>query len=370
MERFSAWARVIGGILEHVGVSGLLENRAGHKAASDSDGAAWGGFVGAWHEARGESSVTSAELFPMALEWIADKLGDGQPQSQKIKLGRILQNQTDRIYHGLKITRQGNKTSGDNKGAALYALRSAGKIGESGESGDDDSLPRKGVFGEVDNTIQYTHIGSGETLSPLSPLSPITLTAQSSQEAFARVVAQERKRRNEATRKQTADRGSDQRNAEGDYTGAFGEVLAVQFLEAQAVPAADWQPLEPKPVPRPDITAFGVPLEIKTSSPGAKSFCVNEEQRVKFSAIPDLWYWPVIREGENRARLCKPVPAAEVATWQLLTPADNPKISSPCRSIPFDCLEPLRSTGELLNAPNALPPVAKASGQTLAAMTR
>ena len=197
------------------------------------------------------------------------------------------------------------------------------------------------------STVGLDRRNSVKSVDSVKDFAPIILTAQPLQEASACIIAQERKRRNDATRKQTADRGSDQRNAEGDYTGAFGEVLAVQFLEAQGVPAADWQPLEPKPVPRPDITLLGVPLEIKTSSPGAKSFCINEEQRVKFSAIPDLCYWPIIREGENRARLCKPVPAADVATWQLLTPADNPKISSPCRSIPFHCLEPLRSSDQL-----------------------
>ena len=190
-----------------------------------------------------------------------------------------------------------------------------------------------------------------ENLKKVVPL----LTGLPSQEAFARIVAASRKTGNDATRKPEADRGSEQRNAAGDYDGAFGEVLAVQFLETQGLPVKDWLPLEAKPVPRPDITLYDAPIEIKTSSPEAKSFCINEKQRVKFAAIPGLLYWPVVRIGEKQAQLCKPIPAAEVATWQLLTPEDNPKVSSPCRSIPFDCLEQLQSLAELLPAGEGTP---------------
>ena len=131
MGSFESWVRVMGGILQTVGVPGFLDNRAEFKQRGDVDGAAWRGLISAWHEARGDSAVTGGELFPLALEWIADKIGDGGERSQKTRFGKLLNAQTDRIYNGFKITREGTATSGNFKGAALYRLKPAENRGTS-----------------------------------------------------------------------------------------------------------------------------------------------------------------------------------------------------------------------------------------------
>ena len=88
----------------------------------------------------------------------------------------------------------------------------------------------------------------------------------------------------------------------------------MEWLQQYGIEVSDWQPLESYPVPRPDITLNGtLPVEIKTSSPGAKSFCINEGQRLKFAQIPNLMYWPIVRIGENQLQFCRPIPASEVA---------------------------------------------------------
>jgi hypothetical protein len=141
-------------------------------------------------------------------------------------------------------------------------------------------------------------------------------------------------------RSQQSDRGSDSRNADADLQGAIAEVVAVQFLEAAGVPVKDWKPLEPKPVPRPDIYAGPVPVEIKAARPHADYFCINEVQRQNFAAIPGLLYLPVLLHDENTLTLCRPIPAAEVAGWKLLTKENYPNIHAPCRSIAVSSLEP------------------------------
>jgi hypothetical protein len=176
------------------------------------------------------------------------------------------------------------------------------------------------------------------------------LKASPSQLAMAESIGEARKSRLDGKRSQQSDRGSDSRNADADLCGAIAEVVAVQFLEACGLPVTDWKPLDPKPVPRPDINVGSVPVEIKGARPGSQYFCINEKQRRKFATIPGLLYLPVLLRDDNTLSLCHPVPAADVETWKLLTPEDTPGVHAPCRSIALTCLEPLTNIDPLCPA--------------------
>ena len=119
---FEGWTRVMGGLLETIGISGFLENRAALRSRADNDTTAWHGFVNDWWEAHGTASVGASDLFGLATEWLADRLGDGQERSQKTKFGRVLRSHLDRVYDGKKVTSGGTVSSGNSKGTAAYCL--------------------------------------------------------------------------------------------------------------------------------------------------------------------------------------------------------------------------------------------------------
>ncbi|HLK59971.1 MAG TPA: hypothetical protein VKU00_25650 [Chthonomonadaceae bacterium] len=207
--------------------------------------------------------------------------------------------------------------------------------------GEGESVPAPGQHAphSGDNSPIYKHSGYRARER---------LQATIAELAEAQRIACERKRRNDATRKPEHDRGSDQRNADADQWGALVEVVTVHRMEEADFPLYGWTPLDDKPVPRPDVFVYGVPVEIKSVRPGGRYCCINEDQRQRFASIPGLLYLPVAIEADGRTlRLYRPVPAADVAAWKLFKPGDAPGISSPCRSIPLECLTPLRDLEEL-----------------------
>lgn len=59
---FEAWARTVGGILAHAGVTGFLQNLNLLYEQNDEETAEWEGFLGAWYDAFGERTVTVADI--------------------------------------------------------------------------------------------------------------------------------------------------------------------------------------------------------------------------------------------------------------------------------------------------------------------
>jgi len=172
MGSFESWVRVIGGILETVGIDGFLDNRQELRQRADSDSGAWRGFVSAWYEAYGERPTTSGELLPLAEEWLAESLGDKE-SSRGVRFGKLLRTKIDGIFAGYKIVRKGTSTTGISKGAVLYALLPTSKTGEGGEDGEGVSANAQGVFSELHNKNKNTTRGTAKQPSPSSPPSPI-----------------------------------------------------------------------------------------------------------------------------------------------------------------------------------------------------
>jgi hypothetical protein len=111
---FESWSDVIGGILWVAGVPGFLENLHEFYDQADADGAAWRSFLEAWWERYQDKPVSVADLLPFfgsdqhGLEVDLD-LGEGNPRSQMIRLGKRLAEKRDRQFGRWRITSAGMK---------------------------------------------------------------------------------------------------------------------------------------------------------------------------------------------------------------------------------------------------------------------
>lgn len=101
---FESWHRVIGGILAHAGIPGLLDNMNDLLSSGDTEGAAWASFVEAWRAQHGSDLVRVADLVDLALN--AGVIDEGRtPRGTQSSLGRALAKYADRIFSGLRVTR-------------------------------------------------------------------------------------------------------------------------------------------------------------------------------------------------------------------------------------------------------------------------
>ena len=122
---------------------GFLTNRQEQRSRVDTETTAWHGFVDAWHTQHGQGAVLVTDLFPLALEWMPEKMGDGSDRSQKSKFGRLLVRHIDKVFDGYKIMSKGKTTSGPNKNTAMYQLEAVPtpQIGRHGRLGRHEPLP-------------------------------------------------------------------------------------------------------------------------------------------------------------------------------------------------------------------------------------
>ena len=63
---YENWAQVMGGVLEVAGIEGFLGNLEEMMEASDTEGAAWSAFVGAWWDRFGTAEVGTGDLYDLA----------------------------------------------------------------------------------------------------------------------------------------------------------------------------------------------------------------------------------------------------------------------------------------------------------------
>ena len=95
---YENWAQVMGGVLSVAGIDGFLGNLEHVRKASDSESAAWRGFVSAWWDRFGTAEVITADLFEMAIVSAID-LGGGLEHSRRIRLGKSLGKMRDRRFN-------------------------------------------------------------------------------------------------------------------------------------------------------------------------------------------------------------------------------------------------------------------------------
>lgn len=114
---FEAWSRIIGGILDHIGVEGFLGNLSEFYDIADTEGATWRNFVEGWWDQFGSERVGAAVLFAMAASTEGMDLGHGNENSQKMVFGRALAKQRDRVIGEYTI-----KSAGTSKRLAQWRL--------------------------------------------------------------------------------------------------------------------------------------------------------------------------------------------------------------------------------------------------------
>lgn len=121
---FDNWSRVMGGILETVGVPGFLSNReAGDQA--DPDRARWVAFLSSWHGEFGEEPCGVADVAARAVE--ADIIAEDTVK-EKQKLAYRLRQHLDRVFDDLRLELA--PTNNHAKTARYRVVRAEGLFSE------------------------------------------------------------------------------------------------------------------------------------------------------------------------------------------------------------------------------------------------
>jgi putative DNA primase/helicase len=108
---FEDWAEVMGGILEVAGIAGFLGN-LNELYQPDAESEAFAAFVVDWFCQFKDQWVTANNLVPTAQSYL--DLGGGTEQAEKIKLGKLLAQNRDRLFGPVRLER-GEKYQGSNR---------------------------------------------------------------------------------------------------------------------------------------------------------------------------------------------------------------------------------------------------------------
>jgi putative DNA primase/helicase len=164
---FQEWADVLGGVLAHAGLPGLLTNRRQLVDQADDEGRTIRAFLGAWLDAYGETRQAVRALLDTAREH-ALPIASATEHGLVIRLGRLLASIEDRRYAledgpTVAVGREGGRSNG-----VFWRLRRVPQDGECGESGE--SVPANRITPPFAPALT----GGDSSLSPYSspPLLP------------------------------------------------------------------------------------------------------------------------------------------------------------------------------------------------------
>ncbi|MFN8495677.1 MAG: hypothetical protein U0350_49250 [Caldilineaceae bacterium] len=115
---YETWGEVVGGILQAASIDGFLQNEHDLYEAATTETSRLVEFVETWYRRYGEQEVQVKELFKLASrpdgsippaeqgQWcslLEDALGSGNELSRRAKLGRLLDENKDKIIAGYKL---------------------------------------------------------------------------------------------------------------------------------------------------------------------------------------------------------------------------------------------------------------------------
>jgi hypothetical protein len=123
---YEEWARVMGGIMDFIGVPGFLGNLTANDEVNSAE-AEWRGFVNIWWAEFQDTEVTIKELYALATEneLLSGVMGEGREMSQRTKLGLALGNREGQVWGGKKIVipkDESGRRRTHRKGSVLYQL--------------------------------------------------------------------------------------------------------------------------------------------------------------------------------------------------------------------------------------------------------
>lgn len=178
---FENWAHVVGGVLEVAGIPCFLGNLDEMMEASDSEGAGWSAFIGAWWDRFGTAEVGAADLFDVALFCDpAPPITGHTDRAQKTSFGIAIKKMRDRVFQVGDLTLR-LVQAGTFRRAVKWQLRVSEQPSrpQSGARGPDACEPRgAGVNlqkrGSHDQAIDRT--GKCEPCEPCEPLPTLTHT--------------------------------------------------------------------------------------------------------------------------------------------------------------------------------------------------
>lgn len=108
----AAWRRVVGGIFETCGITGLLGNVAELEAGADTDSLLWQAFFRAWRAVLSDEGVLASDerLVPLAIEaGVVTPDKSGEVSATGKRLGYVLRRKRDAIHAGLRLTAEPNR---------------------------------------------------------------------------------------------------------------------------------------------------------------------------------------------------------------------------------------------------------------------
>jgi hypothetical protein len=108
---FESWAQVMGGILNHAGIPGLLSDREHFADAADQETNEWRTLTHFWYQTFGQRAVNASEIFNEVIkpnDLLLDLWAGRKDLSAKQRIGRALTTRRDRVF-------------------GKYAIRSAGQ---------------------------------------------------------------------------------------------------------------------------------------------------------------------------------------------------------------------------------------------------
>lgn len=102
---FEAWANIVGGIIEHIGLNGFLDSKNENYSEVDAELADWQDFTRAWWSKFKNLPQRVSSLYQIceSYELLSSMLGSGSDKSRQTKLGIELKNKVGRIFGNYRV---------------------------------------------------------------------------------------------------------------------------------------------------------------------------------------------------------------------------------------------------------------------------
>jgi hypothetical protein len=119
---FSQWVDTVGGILEHVGINGFIDNIDAFVDAGDAEQEAHDSFIHAWHDKFGQEQVLASDLMSIVDDnEIPLDMPGGNPRQRTTNFGHLLRSLSGRQFAGLCV--KPGKTRGGRRLWRLQPIR-------------------------------------------------------------------------------------------------------------------------------------------------------------------------------------------------------------------------------------------------------
>ena len=176
---FEQWRRVIGGVLQFMGIGAFLRNLESMYDEMDTETSQWESFLEAWHDVIGDKAVTAAELIGYLNDntdlrvALPDAMADMEARNYSVRLGqRLAKRNGVRYPSGFILVKAGEKKRAVTWKVVRFENITSPQFSFKGEVGEVQNTPAR----EKNNSNNNENLGRNktETTSPnLTPASKI-----------------------------------------------------------------------------------------------------------------------------------------------------------------------------------------------------